>query len=345
LSTNETVAAHDAPQVLRAAQDAIEPLLRESVGRLSAPLRKVISYHFGWCDECGDPTSGNGGKAVRPALVLSAASAVGGIPEQALDAAVAVELVHNSSLVHDDIIDGDVTRRHRGTVWSVFGVPAAILAGDAMLALAGQVLAASANRAATCAWSILAGSVQDLLSGQLADVALESRGDVRVDECVAMAADKTAALMGSACALGASFAGADPATVISLRLFGQHLGMTFQFVDDLLGIWGDPDITGKPALSDLRTRKKSLPVAGALVADTAPSRRLRDLYLRKKSLTDAELTTVADLVAEAGGKAWAQAEAESHLSQALSYLRAVGSDPALANDLVMIAHMIARRDY
>ena len=177
----------------------------------SSDLRRMAGYHFGWWDADGRPAPAtDGGKALRPALVLLAAQAAGGAPEPAVPAAVAVELVHNFSLLHDDIMDGDTTRRHRPTVWSVFGVSGGILAGDSLLALAFDVLAATGHPNAQLAMRALATAVQELVEGQALDVAFERRTDVTVAEWIRMAEGKTAALTGQSCAVGALFAKAQP---------------------------------------------------------------------------------------------------------------------------------------
>src|SRR5690606_14732987 len=140
---------------------------------------------------------------LRPALVLLAAEAVGGDAAAAMPAAVAVELVHNFSLLHDDVVDGDLTRRHRLTAWSMFGRGSAILAGDALLSLASEVLATSTHPAAQEAVRTLNQTVLELIRGQTIDLAFENRDDVLLSECQRMAQSKTGALLGCAAALGA----------------------------------------------------------------------------------------------------------------------------------------------
>ena len=179
--------------------------------------------------------------------------------------AVAVELVHNFSLLHDDLMDHDAERRHRATVWAVWGPSMAILVGDAMLALAYQVLADVRDESSVAAAAMLGTATQGLIAGQVEDLAFERRATVRVEECVAMAAGKTGALLGCSAAIGAVLAGAPVETVAALQIYGEELGLAFQLVDDLLGIWGDSAVTGKPVGSDLRARKKSLPISWALV--------------------------------------------------------------------------------
>ena len=179
-----------------------------------------------------------------------------------------MELVHNFSLLHDDIMDGDTERRHRPTAWTVYGVGAAILAGDAMLALAQDILLEDKAPQSLWAARCLSAAVQRLIAGQGADLAFERRDDVTLAECQEMAGDKTAALMACACSIGAIHVGAPPAVAMGLAGFGAHAGLAFQLTDDLLGIWGSPAVTGKPVRSDLRARKKSLPVVAALQAGT-----------------------------------------------------------------------------
>ncbi|GAB3896427.1 hypothetical protein GCM10027612_50830 [Microbispora bryophytorum subsp. camponoti] len=190
-----------AADVLARTRDLVEPALRRTVGTLPPSMRRVAGYHFGWWDARGRPTPAGGGKALRPAFTLLAAESAGGDPDTALPAAVAVELVHNFSLVHDDVMDGDAVRRHRPTVWNVFGRSEAILAGDSLLALAFAVLAEGGRPADSA--RTLARCVQSLLDGQSADLGFEERADVSLGECVRMAEGKTGALFGCACALGA----------------------------------------------------------------------------------------------------------------------------------------------
>ncbi|WP_385881008.1 polyprenyl synthetase family protein [Umezawaea endophytica] len=330
--------------MLRNARDAVEPRLRGAVEQLGDPLRTVVGYHFGWCDPDGTAVVYDGGKAVRPALVLLMSRAVGGVPDDAVDAAAAMELVHNFSLIHDDVIDGDTSRRHRSTVWSLFGVPLAILAGDGMLALAGEVMASSAHPAAGNGSAELYRMTQRMIAGQLADIDFESRADVGLVECRLMAAAKTGALLECSCVLGAMFGGGDPSVFPAVRGFGSNLGMAFQLVDDLLGIWGDPLVTGKPVWSDLRARKKSLPVVAALSSPSPAGRRLATAYLKEGTQSDDDLAMMADLVVEAGGREWTEQAAQRHFDEALVCLRAIAPPAEAERDLVAIADLIVHRN-
>lgn len=322
------------------ARELITPGLRAAADRMRPSLRRVIGYHFGWCDEQGNPVQENSGKALRPVLAMLAAEAVGGTAERAANAGIAVELAHNYSLLHDDIMDRDRVRRHRPTAWTVFGVPAAILAGDALITLAVEALVADGAPLATDGIPRLNEALLRLCDGQAADLDFEGRTDVPLEECVAMAGDKTSSLFAAACELGAMSAGAAPQQVWQLRQFGEHLGLMFQLVDDLLGIWGDPAATGKPVMSDLRARKKSLPVVAALDAGNNAAARLAELYCGEAPLDDDALRTCADLIEEAGARTWAHQETERRLDLAMACLHAANPEPKAAAELAALARQL-----
>src|ERR687893_1534088 len=342
-------AGGSAREVLAASRITVEPALRAAVDTLPSSMRRIAGYHFGWWNEDGQPERAPGakppgGKAIRPTLVLLSARAVGGVAATAVPAAIAVELVHTFSLLHDDVMDGDVPRRHRPTAWSVFGMNAAILAGDALLTLALDVLAASGHPATTEATRMLSAAVQDLVEGQSADLAFERGVQVQLAECLRMAEHKTGALMGCACAVGALFGGGSLEQIQCLRSFGQELGLAFQHVDDLLGIWGDPAVTGKPVYSDLRSRKKSLPVVAALTSGTPAGLELADLYHRDQPLTGTDLARAADLIDTAGGRAWSHAQVDDLLVQAMRDLQAARPTERAAEELGALARLATHRD-
>ncbi len=328
-----------------AASELVEPALRKAVSRLDPPLQRLCSYHLGWADRDGAPASGTAGKALRPTLTLLSARAAHGDPAAAVPAAVGVELVHNFSLVHDDVMDGDAQRRHQPTVWAEFGIPAAVLAGDAMLGLAldvvlSQDLADAGPRVAAC----LVGALNELIAGQSADLDFEHRTDVTLPEGVAMADGKTAALLRCSAAVGALAVAAEPTTTDRLAAFGQHLGAAFQLVDDLLGIWGASEVTGKPAMADLLVRKKSLPVLAALSAPCADGIRLRQEYGRAEPFGPDELPRLAELVERAGGREWAKRRAEHEIAQAHRCLDGLDAEPADRAALLALSDYVAGRD-
>ncbi|GAA2970857.1 polyprenyl synthetase family protein [Actinokineospora diospyrosa] len=328
-------------QVLAESRVAALPALRAAVESMPYALRRIACYHFGWLDAFGSPIQAGSGKMVRSALTLLSARAVGGDPATAVPAAVAVELVHNFSLLHDDIMDGDRTRRHRGSAWSVFGVLAALLAGDALWALALRVLAGAPH--ADRSLPILTEALWWLMDGQSADADFPHRTEVTVAECEAMAAGKTGSIMGCACALGALLGGGSARQIAALREMGEQLGLAFQLVDDLLGIWGDPEAMGKPG-GDLVNRKKSLPVVAALNSGTPAGNELAAFYRAERELTELEQVRAAELIQSAGGRDWAQTEAERRLARAVVLLAHADPQPVAAEALSLLAAHLTHRD-
>jgi geranylgeranyl diphosphate synthase type I len=330
------------PEGVAIARDLVGPAIAGAVDRLTPEVRAVAAYHLGLTDAEGRPT-GSGGKALRPALALLSARAAGAEPKRGVPAAVAVELVHNFSLLHDDIMDGDVERRHRPTAWKVYGIGPAILAGDALLTLAQDLLLEDGGQPGSWAARCLSAAVLRLVGGQGSDLAFERRDDVTLPECLAMAGDKTAALMACACSIGAVYLGAPPALAMSLAAFGAHVGLAFQLTDDLLGIWGAPEVTGKPVRADLRARKKSLPVVAALTGGSSQSRQLGELLNRPGTLSEEDLILAAKLVEEAGGKSWTENEADSQLAQAESCLNETDIPADVRAEFSAIAQFITTR--
>jgi geranylgeranyl diphosphate synthase, type I len=225
-------------------------------------LGEMLYYHMGW--EKKGETSVPRGKRIRPILVLLTTASAGGKWEQALPAAVAVELIHNFSLIHDDIEDNSPKRRGRPTVWKKWGVPQAINAGDALFTLAHLAILnleeTTSTGTALKAARLLQETCLQLTQGQYLDIAYENRNDLSLDAYWKMVNGKTAALIGASTQLGALAASAPNEVDQAYRRFGISLGLAFQALDDLLGIWGDSKQMGKSAQSDLTSGKKSLPV-------------------------------------------------------------------------------------
>ncbi|MFF5536331.1 family 2 encapsulin nanocompartment cargo protein polyprenyl transferase [Streptomyces cinerochromogenes] len=342
--------AQEAAAQLERTRALVDPVLRAAVESLPGAMRRTGLYHFGWQHADGSPAAGNAGKAIRPALVLAAAAALGGPAARtaAVRAAAAVELVHNFTLLHDDVMDRDTTRRHRPTAWAVFGDTDAILAGDALQALALRLLAEDPHPASVPAAARLAACVVELCEGQHTDTDLEQRAPdaVGLDEVLAMAEAKTGALLGCACALGALYAGAREEDVAALDGFGRQAGLAFQLIDDVIGIWGDPRHTGKPAGADLAARKKSLPVVAALTSGTPAAAELAALYARPYRAQEAEpgeIARTALAVERAGGRDWAQAEAADRMARAVQELARAVPDPEAAGGLLALAEFVTRR--
>ncbi len=326
------------PDALGWASALVDPAMEAAVARLHPALRPPVEHHLA-----------GGGKRVRAALAVLSAAASGGRPEEGIVGAVAVELVHNFSLVHDDVIDGDAERRHRPTVWIQFGVGPAIIAGDALMTLAMQVLLEEPAPGAAGAASALAAATQQMIAGQALDMAFETSSDVSLQECLTMSRGKTGALLGCAASIGAALTGAPLGVVEALRSFGTHMGVAFQAVDDVLGIWGEPAVTGKPAGNDLVQHKKSVPVA-AVLRETALAETTADAHadelttLLSGAMTPPEAARAADLLEERGGRRMAIGLADAHLDAALEALRGVPLEPGPAGQLAEIARYVVERD-
>ena len=340
------------PDILTRCRRACAAATEAAIHRLAPEIRRSASYHLGWTGADGTPSSAPGGKGIRPALALLSAEAAWASADVGIPGGVAVELVHNYSLIHDDIIDGDTERHHRPTVWAVYGVGAAIIAGDALENLAHQVLLEADPSTGALASAALAEATAEMIAGQADDIAFEKRRNVGVDECTAMSAAKTGALLGAASSIGAILAGAPPATIGALRDYGRHLGLAFQAVDDLLGIWGDPARTGKPAGNDLRQRKKSLPVVAALAAGSEEADELRTLLLGDPAtpldtlptLEADQVTRAAYLVDACGGREWTGVRAKSHLDAALGALERVRLSAVPHRELADLAVFVVERE-
>jgi len=333
------------PLILERAKTLVHPSLREAVDTLHPGIRHMVQYHIGWIDASGNPDT-RGGKAVRPAFAVLSAEAVGADASVAVPGAVAIELVHNFSLLHDDIMDQDRERRHRTTVWALYGVPAGIISGDAVMVLALDVLRRRPEPAAQEALRRLYDDTMGMIAGQVEDLAFEERPCATWDECVAMEEHKTGALLSCAACIGAILAGAPSAVVDGLAEFGRHVGLAFQAIDDLLGIWGSPQITGKPTSSDLRQSKKSLPICGAL-EDGGPGRDELAALLadfRRRGPSESELDRAVQLIESSGGRRRTETYAADHLREALVILDGLPIVPTARDVFADLARFLGSRD-
>ena len=256
------------PGVFNKYRADIDAELKSVLAERQSPFYDMMRYHLGWVDEKGNVLTSSGGKALRPTLCLLACEAVGGDYRQALPAAAAIELVHNYSLIHDDIQDDDRERRHRPTVWSIWGKPQAINAGTAMRVLANLALLrlkelGVPDQKQLRAHYLIDEKCMSLIEGQYLDISYETRFDITVDDYLDMIRKKTAALIACSLELGALLGTDDEQVIESFRNIGTNLGLAFQIRDDILGIWGDEQKTGKPSCSDIRRKKKSFPVIWA----------------------------------------------------------------------------------
>jgi len=265
------------------------------------PIYDVLRYHLGFCNDRFEDERVNAGKRIRPRLSVLTCEAAGGDPHNAFHAAAAIELLHNFTLIHDDIQDQSVFRRHRRTIWDLWGTAQAINAGDAMFAIAHLALNRSVETGVDPAIVLeLSNGLHDatlrIVEGQVLDLGFEQRSDVAATDYLTMIGGKTGALARCACWTGARIAGADAGRADRLAKFGAALGVGFQLRDDILGIWGATGDTGKSEADDIRRRKKSLPVLLLRERATAVEQATLDAIYDLDDVTDAEVATVLELM-------------------------------------------------
>jgi geranylgeranyl diphosphate synthase type I len=254
---------------LKTYREAVDAELHAVFGNLALPLYDMMRYHLGWIDERGQVANGKSGKALRPALCLMACHALHRCFEPALPVAAALELVHNFSLIHDDVQDDDRQRHHRPTVWSIWGKPQAINAGTAMRILVNEALKRLEDHGVSAAKRLKLQELLDqaslrLIEGQYLDIDFEKRLDITVADYLTMIEGKTGALIACSLEAGAALGTDDAEALARYRTLGKAIGLSFQIRDDILGIWGDQNVLGKPLASDIVRRKKTLPVIHAL---------------------------------------------------------------------------------
>ena len=306
----------------------IESELQQQISRLDVPRTQpfhgMLTYHMGWTGEGAGPEAT--GKRIRPLLVLLTCLASSGAEGEvetwrsALPAAAAVELVHNFSLVHDDIQDNSDKRRGRPTTWVKWGMPMAINVGDALFVTSNQAIMDlkdhyPAEKVVQAA-QILHNTCLELTRGQFLDMSYEERKDLGVEDYWPMISGKTAALLSACCHIGALLGNTDEAGQESYRAFGHYLGLAFQVQDDILGIWGDEALTGKSAASDLVEGKNSLPVLAGLGTNGKFAARWQQGPIRAEEVQD-----LARLLASEGGYASATDAAKQMTDLALMSLR------------------------
>lgn len=301
------------PRILTRYRAQIEEGLLNSL-KGGSLLYAILRYHVGLEDERGTPAK-NMGKLLRPSLVLFTAEELGGEMARALKGALALELIHNFSLIHDDIQDCDPTRRGQPTVWKRYGVAQAINLGDLMQALAvTQALTVGKE-----AMSVLMEATVEMIEGQGFDLDFEGKA-VGVNSYLKMIDKKTGALIRCAFRMGGLIACVPSGVVKDLGEMGKELGRAFQIRDDLLGIWGDKAITGKPQGTDICRKKRSLPVAIALARASGEERDLLGEVYAKEKILAADVKCVIAVMERLGVRSLAEEQIADHLDRAGTWL-------------------------
>jgi len=342
----------DLPAVFARYRPALDAALRAAIPSDGATpdLYDVLRYHLGWLDEHGEPVQRHGGKQLRPTLCFVCCEAAGGDYQRALAAATALELLHNFSLIHDDVEDRGTERRGRPTVWARWGEPLAVNAGDNLLILSELALLRAPNHgiepAATLEqMRLLNECCLALTEGQHLDLTLEGNPRISRAQYFQVIAGKTAALLGATAQLGALSGGARPEEAEHYRQFGRALGLAFQIQDDVLGIWGEPSTTGKVAAADVYGHKVTLPVIDALQRATpAVARRITAAYQSRAPSGD-EVSEVVGQLSALGVRERAEAEVATWIERALIELDHAQPRPGPRADLQALASALVGRKF
>jgi geranylgeranyl diphosphate synthase, type I len=306
-------------------------------------LHRMLTYHLGW--EGIDAGQEAQGKRIRPLLLLLVVSAVNGSWQDALPAAAAVELIHNFSLIHDDIQDNSPLRRNRPTVWVNWGIPQAINAGDSMFTLA-QLAILKLNKShspqiALFAAQILNQACINLTIGQYLDLSYEGKSDLQLNNYWPMINGKTAALLSASAELGAAISDAPEVTRIAFREYGHNLGLAFQVQDDFLGIWGEENQLGKSTKSDLVSGKKTLPILFGI----EKKGKFADMW-RDHSILPDEVPEAVKLLTSEGAYDYTKILADQLIqtaSHSLENIRTSGVNIAALEALSEFSHLLIHR--
>ncbi len=345
------------PEALSRYHDVVQAEMRAAFPEVDLPIYDMGRYALGWMDERGQPASASG-KGARAALTMLGAEAITDDPaamRRATAGAAAVEIVHNFSLVHDDVQDGDIERRGRPTVWRVWGVAQAINTGDLMRELADTamrraLLHGASSEAVLEAIRRLNQATMLMIEGQYLDLTFEQRMDVQVEEYLGMVERKTGAMMGVSLSIGATLAGATSEQADALDRAGKRLGRCFQMRDDWLGIWADPDALGKPTDADIRRRKKSFPILYTLSHAPAEVRRAlveiyaADLVDDGADLGDEQVEWVHNMLGEIGADEATDRAAREEYEVFLEELSNGDPRAAAVADLEELARFTLERD-
>ena len=334
--------------MLRRYRDRVGGALRSALSQDGSRVFEMLRYYMGWVDVDGNPCIATEGKALRPTLCLFACEALGASQHKAMPAAVALELIHNFSLIHDDIQDRDETRHHRPTLWAVWGAPKALVAGNVLRVLADMSLDGLVDEGlesdrVIVASNLLTEAYLETIMGQYLDLSYEGLPDITMQDYLNMISLKTGALIRCALNLGAVIGTRDTETVNAFRSCGQSLGYMFQIRDDLLGVWGDEEITGKPVGADIRRKKNSFPVVYAMSqANPEDKQLIADIY-QADYVAEDDVAKVLDIMDRAKAYEYAEGVIAAHGDSALEALAMVELSPDSRQELEELVHFLLVR--
>ncbi|MBU4483415.1 MAG: polyprenyl synthetase family protein [Actinobacteria bacterium] len=337
------------PEIFNRYYPYIEEELKSLFDNRNLFLYDMMRYHLGWINNRGDNISNNSGKKLRATLCLLACESLDGDFRKALPLAAAIELIHNYSLVHDDIQDDDKQRRHRPTVWSIWGKPQAINAGSALKVLASLSVAKLGDYNISSdkqveVFEILNNSCLKMIEGQFLDINFENRSDITIENYLEMIEKKTSALIEGALKIGAVL-NIEKSKLEPFEKFGRYLGLAFQIRDDILGIWGNNTKTGKPQGNDIRKRKKTLPIVFCLqVSNKKTKERLLKIY-SKKRISERNIGYILSLLNDIGSKRFCEEKSIEYYQLALKEIKNLPIFSDKVSHFKEISRFLIKRDF
>ena len=349
-SNSESQQIQSLPESFYRYKSVIDDAITKTLRHDNYSANQMLEYAMGWSDIHGNPESTSKGKALRPTLCLLASQATGEPIIQALPAAISLELIHNSSIIHDDIQDLDETRRHRPTLWKVWGKSKSLVVGDILKIIADITLWNLPNNTQTFvqvqhAIKLITQAYLEMVEGQFLDISFEGRLDINLEEYLRMIGKKTSALIRCSLHVGALLGTNDQKIVQSFRKYGESLGLLFQIRDDILGVSGDTKFTGKPVGADIRRKKNTLPVIFAMEQVKGKDiQTLRNIY-RNPDVTENEVHTALDIIEKVGAIKYANDLAQKHEKIAITTIKELKISPEVHGELRNIANFLMTREH
>ncbi len=314
-------------------------------------IHGIISYHFGWVDQTFAPVNSGRGKMLRPTIHLLVFEALTGGYKEALPVAASIEMIHNFSLMHDDIEDNDSERRGRSTAWTIWGQPRIINIGDFLYSLAIKSLYQLDRRKFPAerifaVLNLIIDACMELTKGQELDINFENSQEVSTAMYLDMVYKKTGALIEAAILSAAKLGTSDENVIKNYRDFAHNIGPAFQIKDDILGIWGDTSKTGKSTDNDLRRKKKTLPVVYLFNKSTGQRKeKLREYYSKPGPLSDKEIEFMRESLDWAEAHNYAQNLAGIYREKSFSALHKIDISNQAQLELETIAKFLVDRSY
>jgi len=334
-------------ELIEAVESEIKDILS---GRKPKMLYDMMRYHLGWLDPDLKPAEQYKGKRFRPLLCLLTYNSMSHSFEKAIPAAAAIELIHNFTLIHDDIEDIDEMRRHRPTVWKLFGIAHGINAGDGMHVVSNLAALRLSEKNVSSEkiveiMEILNKAVLRLCEGQYLDMSFEASMNVKISSYIDMIEKKTAALIEASCCTGALLGTEDKKIIEHFENFGRNIGIAFQIADDIIGIWGKEEKTGKPEKSDIEKKKKSLPIIYAFGNSSQKEKKALFEIYKKEEIGKKEKEKLTRILAKTNAREYCEKTARSYKERALLELKRTGIKNEAVNKIIELANFLADRDF